>query len=47
MRSHIEGAQQALLVGDAPKALDERNSTEVVLLGIIQGSACWRRGTAR
>ncbi len=37
MRSHIEGAQQALLVGDAPKALDERNSAEVVLLGIIQG----------
>jgi hypothetical protein len=37
MRSHIEGAQQALLVGDAPKALDERNSAEVVLLEIIQG----------
>jgi hypothetical protein len=37
IRSHIEGAQQALLVGDAPKALDERNSAEVVLLGIIQG----------
>ena len=37
MRSYIEGAQQALLVGDAPKALDERNSAEVALLAIIQG----------
>ena len=46
MRSHIEGAQQALLVGDAPKALDERNSAEVVTWNNT-GSACWRRGTAR
>ena len=37
MRNHIEGAQQALLADDAPKALDERNSAEVVLLWIIQG----------
>ena len=37
IRNHMESAQQALLVGDAPKALDERNSAEVVLLGIIQG----------
>jgi hypothetical protein len=37
MRSHIEGAQQALLVGDLPKALDERNSAEVELVRIIQG----------
>jgi hypothetical protein len=25
------------MVGDAPKALDERNSAEVALLAIIQG----------
>jgi hypothetical protein len=37
MRSHIESAQNALLAGDASKALDERNSAEVVLLGITQG----------
>ena len=37
MRSYLEGAQQALLVGDAPTALDERNSAEVALLAIIQG----------
>jgi hypothetical protein len=37
MRNHIESAQNALLADDAPKALDERNSAEVVLLGIIQG----------
>ena len=37
IRSYLEGAQQALLVGDAPKALDERNSAEVALLAIIQG----------
>jgi hypothetical protein len=37
MRSHIEGAQKALLVGDLPKALDERNSAEVELVRIIQG----------
>jgi hypothetical protein len=37
IRSYLEGAQQALMVGDAPKALDERNSAEVALLAIIQG----------
>jgi hypothetical protein len=37
IRNHIESAQNALLADDAPKALDERNSAEVVLLGIIQG----------
>jgi hypothetical protein len=37
IRSHIERAQEALLDGDAPKALDRRNLAEVELLGIIQG----------
>jgi hypothetical protein len=37
MRTHIEGAQKALLVGDLPKAMDERNSAEVELVRIIQG----------
>jgi hypothetical protein len=37
MRFHIESAQNALISGDASKALDERNSAEVNLLEIIQG----------
>ena len=37
VRNHIESAQRALLASDTPKALDERNSAEVVLLEIIQG----------
>jgi hypothetical protein len=35
--SQIERAQNALLAGDAPRALDARNSAEVVMLEIIQG----------
>jgi hypothetical protein len=37
MRNHIESAQNALLVSDLPKAMDERNSAEVELVRIIQG----------
>jgi hypothetical protein len=37
LRNHIERAQNALLAGDAPRALDQRNSAEVVMLEIIQG----------
>lgn len=37
MRNHIESAQNALLVGDLPRAMDERNSAEVELVRIIQG----------
>jgi hypothetical protein len=37
IRSHIEGAQEELLDGDPPKALERRNLAEVELLGIIQG----------
>jgi hypothetical protein len=37
MRSYLDGAQEALLVGDAPKALDERNSAEVELVRMIAG----------
>jgi hypothetical protein len=37
MRNHIENAQNALLAGDLPKAMDERNSAEVELVRIIQG----------
>jgi hypothetical protein len=37
MRNHIETAQNALLVSDLPKAMDERNSAEVELVRIIQG----------
>jgi hypothetical protein len=37
MRYHIESAQNALLVGDLPRAMDERNWAEVELVRIIQG----------
>jgi hypothetical protein len=37
IRNHIESTQEALLVGDLPKAMDERNSAEVELVRIIQG----------
>jgi hypothetical protein len=37
MRNHIESAQNALLVGDLPRAMEERNSAEVELVRIIQG----------
>jgi hypothetical protein len=37
MGNHIESAQKALLAGDLPKAMDERNSAEVELVRIIQG----------
>jgi hypothetical protein len=37
MRNHIESAQKALLVGDLPNALNERNSAEVELVRITQG----------
>jgi hypothetical protein len=37
MLSHIESAQNALLADDAPRALNERNAAEVVMLEIIQG----------
>ena len=37
IRNHIENAQKALLAGDLPNALDERNSAEVELLRITQG----------
>jgi hypothetical protein len=37
MRNHIESAQKALLVGDLPNALNERNSAEVELVRVTQG----------
>jgi hypothetical protein len=37
MRSHIENAQKALLDGDLPNALKERNSAEVELVRLTQG----------
>jgi hypothetical protein len=37
LRNHIESAQNALLADDAPRALNERNAAEVVMLEIIQG----------
>jgi hypothetical protein len=37
MRDHIESAQKALLVGDLPNALNERNSAEVELVRVTQG----------
>jgi hypothetical protein len=37
MRNHIENAQEALLHGDLPNAMKERNSAEVELVRIIQG----------
>jgi hypothetical protein len=37
IRNHIESAQKALLAGDLPNALDERNSAEVELVRITQG----------
>jgi hypothetical protein len=37
MRSHIENAQKALLVGDLPNALNERNLAEVELVRVTQG----------
>jgi hypothetical protein len=37
IRNHIESAQNALLAGDLPNALNERNSAEVELVRITQG----------
>jgi hypothetical protein len=37
IRNHIESAQKALLVGDLPNALNERNSAEVELVRVTQG----------
>jgi hypothetical protein len=37
MRNHIESAQKALLAGDLPNALNERNSAEVELVRVTQG----------
>jgi hypothetical protein len=37
IRNHIESAQNALLSGDLPNALNERNSAEVELVRITQG----------
>jgi hypothetical protein len=37
MRSHIENAKDALLDGDLPNAMNERNSAEVELVRITQG----------
>jgi hypothetical protein len=37
IRNHIESAQNALLAGDLPSALNERNSAEVELVRINQG----------
>jgi hypothetical protein len=37
IRNHIESAQNALLAGDLPSALNERNSAEVELVRITQG----------
>jgi hypothetical protein len=37
IRNHIENAQNMLLAGDIPNALNERNLAEVELLKILQG----------
>jgi hypothetical protein len=37
IRNHIESAKNALLAGDLPNALNERNSAEVELVRIGQG----------
>jgi hypothetical protein len=37
IRNHIESAQNMLLAGDLPNALNERNSAEVELVRITQG----------
>jgi hypothetical protein len=37
IRNHIENAQNMLLAGDLPNALNERNLAEVELLKILQG----------
>jgi hypothetical protein len=37
VRNHIENAQNMLLIGDLPNALDERNLAEVELVRITQG----------
>ena len=37
MQSHIESAQKALLVGDLPNTLNERNLAEVELVRVTQG----------
>ncbi len=37
IRNHIESAQNALLAGDLPNSLNERNSAEVELVRITQG----------
>jgi hypothetical protein len=37
IRNHIESAQNALLAGDLPNALNGRNSAEVELVRISQG----------
>jgi hypothetical protein len=37
IRNHIENAQNMLIVGDLPHALNERNLAEVELLRILQG----------
>jgi hypothetical protein len=37
IRNHIENAQNMLLAGDLPNALNERNLAEVELVRITQG----------